>query len=207
MRRTQPCFQLFKADTALTAKRLLCAIACLPLGWPCAAPADSDSSLWSRLEAGGYVLLLQHAGESTATQQSSGRPPEACGKQDELSDQGRRDASRLKDALQQHNVAVGRVLACHDCRCIQTAGLLFGRAEPWSIIDAVDSADASMAAQKSAALREAVSRWSSSENLVLISHRSNYQQAFGVHPDAAQLLVIEPLGENGFRLLGRLNFN
>ena len=84
---------------------------------------------------------------------------------------------------------------------------MFGRAEPWSIIDDAVSDDASRGAEKSAALREAVGRWSSNENLVLISHQSNFQQAFGAHPDEAQLLVIEPLGDDGYRLLGRLNLN
>jgi phosphohistidine phosphatase SixA len=192
---------------AAMARQLLCGLACLQLllGCPAAALADADADLWARLEAGGYVVLLQHASALPATQRSPGVPPEACGEYDELSDPGRREAGRLRDSLQRHHVSVGRVLTCHDCRCIQTAGIVFGRAEPWSIIDEAVSDGSSESAEKRAALREAVGRWSSGENLFLISHQSNYQHAFGVHPGATQLLVIEPLGDGGFRLLGRLN--
>ena len=44
----------------------------------------------------------------------------------------------------------------------------------------------------------------SSDNLVLVSHQSNIETALGVIPKSAQVLVIEPLGDAGFRLLGTL---
>ena len=179
----------------------------LLLSFSTATQAETDTDLWARLEAGGYVLLLQHASALPATQRANGLRPEDCGQHDELSDQGLIEASRLRDTLQQHHVSVGRVLTSRDCRCIQTAGIVFGRAEPWSIIDDAVNDDASRSAEKSAALREAIRRWSSNENLVLISHQSNIQQAFGAHHDGAQLLVIEPLGDDGFRLLGGLRFD
>jgi phosphohistidine phosphatase SixA len=175
----------------------------------CAATtqAEVDVNLWARLEAGGYVILLQHASALPAARRSPGLSPENCGENDELSGQGQLEATRLRDNLQRHNVSVGRVLTSHDCSCVQTAGVVFGRAEPWSIIDDAVNDDASRGAEKSSALREAVGRWSSNKNLVLISHRSNFQQAFGAHPDGARLLVIEPLGDDGYRLLGLLSFN
>ncbi len=194
----------------LLIRKLTVALASLPLllTYSTPAQADSNAELWTKLKAGGYVLLLQHAMGLTANQQPSGVAPEACGAQDELSEQGQLEAKKLADALSLHKVSVDRVLACHDCRCIQTAGIVFGRAEPWSVIDDADD-DTSTSAQKTEALREAVRRWSSSENLALISHRSNYQRAFGAQPGVADMgvadmLVIEPLGDGGFRLLGRL---
>lgn len=160
-------------------RQLLCGLACLHLLFSCstATQAETDTDLWARLEAGGYVLLLQHASALPVTQTAPGLRPEDCGQHDELSNQGRLKASLLRDTLQRQHVSVGRVLTSRDCRCIQTAGIAFGRAEPWSIIDDVVYDDASRGAEKSVALREAVRRWSSNENLILISHQSNYQQA------------------------------
>jgi len=200
-------FLFSKQRLAVIIRQLLLGLACMHLLFSCstATQAETDTDLWARLEAGGYVLLLQHASALPATQRANDLRPEECGQQDELSDQGLLEASRLRDTLQRHHVSVGRVLTSRDCRCVQTAGIVFGRAEPWSIIDDADNDTASRVEEKSAALREAVRRWWSTENLVLISHRSSYQNAFGVHAGRAQLLVFEPLGDDGYRLLGRLN--
>jgi len=200
-------FLFSKQRLAVIIRQLLLGLTCMHLLFSCstATQAETDTDLWARLEAGGYVLLLQHASALPATQRANDLRPEECGQQDELSDQGLLEASRLRDTLQRHHVSVGRVLTSRDCRCVQTAGIVFGRAEPWSIIDDADNDTASRVEEKSAALREAVRRWWSTENLVLISHRSSYQNAFGVHAGRAQLLVFEPLGDDGYRLLGRLN--
>ena len=198
-----------KQKQSVIIRQTLWGLACfqLLLSYTNATQADSDVNLWAKLEAGGYVLLLQHANALPSTQRSPDLPPGECGEHDELSAQGQLEASRLRDKLQRHHVSFGRVLTSHDCRCVQTAGIVFGRAEPWSIIDDAVNDDASRSAEKSDALREAIRRWSSNENLVLISHQSNIQQAFGAHHDGAQLLVIEPLGDDGFRLLGGLRFD
>jgi phosphohistidine phosphatase SixA len=200
-------FFFSKHRPTLTGRQLLFGLACLHFlfSYSTVAQAETDSELWARLQAGGYVLLMQHASALPAGQRANDLRPEACGQDDELSDQGLLEASRLRDMLQRQHVSVGRVLTSRDCRCIQTAGIVFGRAEPWSIIDDAENDSASRVEEKSAALREAVRRWWSNENLVLISHRSTYQNAFGVHPGRAQLLVFEPLGDDGYRLLGRLN--
>ena len=190
-------------------KHLLWGFACLHLlpAFATAAQGSTDSNLWEKLQAGGYVLLLRHASAPPATQQSPGPSRVDCGGHDSLSGEGQLEARRLKEELQRHDVSIGRVLTSHDCRCIQTAGIVFGLAEPWSIIDDVMNDDTTTGAAKNAALREAVSRWSSMQNLVLISHQSNFQQAFAAYPVRAQLLVIEPLGDEGFRLLGGLHFD
>ena len=106
--------------------------------------------------------------------------------------------------MRNHSVSVARVLTSHDCRCIETAAIVFGQAEPWSVIDDVRADNAPLAIDKNIALREAISRWTSSDNLVLVSHQSNIETALGVIPKSAQVLVIEPLGDAGFRLLGTL---
>ena len=190
-------------------KQLLWGFACLHLlpAFAAAAQGDPESILWERLQTGGYVLLLQHASAPPATPRPPGLSHLNCGGHDSLSGEGQVEAHRLKEKLQRHGISIGRVLTSHDCRCIQTAGIVFGLAEPWSIIDDIVNDDTTTGAAKSAALREAVSRWSSNQNLVLISHQSNFQQAFAAYPARAQLLVIEPLGDDGFRLLGRLHFD
>ena len=184
--------------------RKLVAPACLALT-ACTSFAQSspDEALWNRLAQGGYVLLIAHASTRPAVPPQAALAPERCGSQDHLSNQGRREARRLKDQLRRHGVPVGRVLTSHDCRCIQTAGAIFQQAEPWSIIDE-PRGDAETVRIRTVALREAISRWASDDNLALVTHPENIREALGVVTRPAELLVIEPLGDAGFRLLGRL---
>lgn len=188
-------------------RNVIWGVACFQLLLSCSttAPADSEMGLWAKLQTGGYVLLLLHASAMPATRQPPSLPHADCSGLDTLSDLGQLEARRLKEHLQRHGVSLARVLTSHDCRCVQTAGIVFGLAEPWSIIDDAVNDDTSTGTEKQAALREAIGRWSSDGNLVLVSHRSNFQQAIGAYPDEKQLLVIQPLGDYGFRLLGRLN--
>jgi len=174
------------------------------LACACSAQPTPESSLWAKLSQGGYVLLLAHADAAQAQPQSTPFSAQHCSKQDQLSERGRLEAQRLKQALRSHAVSVGRVLTSSDCRCIATAGIVFGRAEPWSIIDDAPNDDAQMRREKRIALREAISRWKSHDNLALVTHQSNIQSALEVHAQPAEVLVIEPLGDAGYRLLGAL---
>ncbi len=175
----------------------------------CVSQATPKNDLWDKLAEGGYVLLIPHADATAAAADSAALASELCAEQGHLSRQGRSAAQQLKHRLQGQGVSVGRVLTSHDCRCIETAAIVFGRAEPWDIIDDTDSEDPSVAREKTVALREAISRWGSSDNLALVSHQDNIARAFGVAAQATEMhateiLVIEPRGDGGFRLLGRL---
>ena len=169
-----------------------------------ASEAGTESDLWDQLAQGGYVLLIPHASAPSAQAMPPELEVEQCARQDHLSEQGRSEARQLGETLRNHSVSVGRVLTSHDCRCIETAAIVFGQAEPWSVIDDVRDDNAPIARDNSTALREAVSRWTSSDNLALVSHQSNIEAALGVITKSAQVLVIEPLGDAGFRLLGTL---
>ena len=104
----------------------------LPLG---AAP--NDAALWQRLRGGGHVLLMRHA----ATDPGIGDPPgfvlERCASQRNLSDAGRRDARRIGDALRRRGIPIGEVLSSRWCRCLDTARLVFGRADPAPMLDSM----------------------------------------------------------------------
>jgi phosphohistidine phosphatase SixA len=185
--------------------RALGALACS--GLTACAPASeagAQPDLWDRLAQGGYVLLLPHASAPSAQALPPQVATDQCARQDHLSEQGRSEAQQLGEKLRNHSVSVGRVMTSHDCRCIETAAIVFGKAEPWSVIDHVRDDNAPITRDKSIALREAISRWASSDNLALVSHQGNIEAALGVITNSAQVLVIEPLGDAGFRLLGSL---
>ncbi|MGD2140466.1 MAG: hypothetical protein PVH25_08730 [Burkholderiales bacterium] len=168
-----------------------------------ASRAGTQQGLWEAVSRGGYVLIMPHASAA-----QSGQPPAvvsgSCAGKDALSQRGRVEAQQLRQALLRHAVSAGRVLTSFDCRCIETAGIVFGRAEPWSIIDAPLDNGKDTADDSRIALREAVSRWKSDENLALVSHQDTIRRAIGVDLHPAEVLVIEPRADAGFRLIGRL---
>jgi phosphohistidine phosphatase SixA len=172
-----------------------------------ASPLKAEQPLWGTLARGGYVLLMPHASAVPADTSPTNLEVDQCRNLDLLTRRGRYQAQRLKDALRRHAITVGRVLTSHDCRCIETASAVFGQAEPWSIIDDTRNDDTPTVSNKRIALREALSRWQSNENLALVSHQTSIRAALDVKTQPAEVLVIEPLGDAGFRLVGRLRFD
>ena len=170
----------------------------------CAGRSVERQSLWNALSHGGYVLLMPPASAPDNETQRTPAMPKGCAEKDPLSEQGHIEAQRLKQELQSHAVAVGRVLTGSDCRCVMTAGIVFGTAEPWSIIDDAGEDDARMRQDKNSALREAISRWKSEDNLALVTHGNNIRDALGVDVQPGEVLVIEPMGDAGYHLLGQL---
>lgn len=150
------------------------------------------------------MLILPHAGPSGRAPSEAEAGSDGCATQNDLSDDDKLKLQNLKNEMRSHDVSIGRVLASHDCRCIETAGILFGETQPWSIVDDSRQSDLKLADQRRAALLEAVSRWDSDDNLAVITHRTTIREAFGIDMAPAELLLIEPLGDEGFRVIGRL---
>ena len=180
------------------------ALLCIAAGCASAGGNGTAPEFWNRLEQGGTVLILPHAGPSGRTRSEAEAGADSCGTQNHLSDDDKLKLQNLKNQMRSHDVSIGRVLASHDCRCIQTAGILFGQAQPWSIVDDNRQIDRKLADQRRAALLEAVSRWDSDDNVSIVTHQATIREAFGIDMAPAELLLIEPLGDEGFRIIGRL---
>ena len=195
----------FIASGTLSAAMIASRAILIILSFPVAASTGPAAATWQALEAGGYVIVLAHAGEGVNAGSASSRASGNCSQDEHISDTGRQLLERIKTMLQRHGISAGRVLTSHDCRCVLTAGILFGRAEPWSIIDETGVADEQFAQQRQAAVREAISRWSSAGNLALVTHQSTIKDALGHELSAGELLVVEPRGDTGFRIIGRLH--
>lgn len=151
------------------------------------------------------MLILAHADETKAARDHPVLAPDDCTTREHLSRAGKQVLARLNNRIRGSNVTVGRVLTSHDCRCVETAGILFARAQPWSIIDDSGQLDTDLARQRRAALIEAASRWTSEDNLALVTHRTVIRETFDISLAPAELLLIEPLGDEGFRVIGRLS--
>lgn len=85
------------------------------------------------LREGGCVIAFRHA-----LAPGTFDPPEFklgdCGTQRNLSDGGRAQARRIGEWFEARGLSPARVRSSPWCRCVDTARLAFGRAEPWAAL-------------------------------------------------------------------------
>lgn len=97
----------------------------------CVRAQDPLSALARR----GGVLLIRHA----STEAGLGDPPGfalgQCSTQRNLSDAGRAEARAMGEWFRRHGLQPQAVLSSQWCRCLDTARLALGRAEPWPALN------------------------------------------------------------------------
>lgn len=166
-----------------------------------ASPAYADDALWARLKQGGHYLVLRHA-TAPGTFDPPGYRIDDCSTQRNLSDDGRAEARRLGAELRKQNVPIGRVLSSRWCRCLETARLAFGRAEPWPALDSLRRGEEDARTRE---MRAFVSAPLSGSNIVLVTHQFNIRAVTGLPSiESGETIVLAPLGDAGFRVAGRL---
>lgn len=168
------------------------------------AHAADEAALWKRLAAGGHVVVMRHA----ATTPGVGDPPgfrlEDCKTQRNLSPAGRADAKAVGAAFHAHAVPVGRVLTSRYCRCVDTAELAFGRAEPAEMVDSTWQQDSATQDRKMAAVRKYVATFSEPGNLVLVTHDVNVRALTGESLAQGEMVVAKAKEDGGLEVLGTL---
>jgi broad specificity phosphatase PhoE len=176
------------------------ALAALALAAP---PTAADAPLVDLLRAGGQVIVMRHA----ATDRSLGDPPgfrlDDCSTQRNLSEAGRSQARRLAAALAARRIPIARVLSSQWCRCLETARLAFGAAEPWPALNSFFH-DRTLEAERTREVRALAGERPAKGNLVLVTHQVNIGALTGVYPAEGELVVLTPLGHGGFRVAGTM---
>ena len=165
--------------------------------------AVADETLWQLLRGGGQVVLMRHAVTTPGVGDPAGFKLDDCSTQRNLTDAGRDDARRVGATFKSRGIPVGSVLSSPWCRCLETARLAFGTAEPWEPLSNLFDNRAGEAEQLRA-LRELAGRRPSGGNVVLVTHGSVVLPLTGIQPAPAELVVLTPDGAGRFRIAGRL---
>ena len=97
-----------------------------------AAPAAHDDAA-ALLRQGGVIIAFRHA-LAPGTFDPPGFQPGVCSTQRNLSDEGRAQARRIGEWFKAAGLQPARVRSSPWCRCLDTATLAFGQAEPWSAL-------------------------------------------------------------------------
>src|SRR5258706_14234881 len=138
----------------------------------------APAHLLAELLKGGYILYFRHAATDLSQNDERMKSYEDCANQRNLVDRGRSDARAAAAAIRNLGIPVGRVLASPFCRTVETAQLLFGRAEKMQEVRGGPSAPADT--ERYAALRRVLATpVGDGSNPTVVSHGNPFYSVAG----------------------------
>jgi hypothetical protein len=176
------------------------------LAWPLlplwAAGGDEVAGL---LRGGGVVIAFRHA-LAPGTFDPPGFKPGVCATQRNLSDEGRAQARRIGAWFEARQLSPARVRSSPWCRCLDTASLAFGSAEPWAALGSPRGASESTNAASLAALRRAVVTASAPGRPfeAWVTHMFVLSDLAGFSASSGEGLVLRADADGSPRVLARL---
>ena len=188
---------------ALLAMLALC---CLAPAWAASDAGDAlaGPTLVAALRQGGLIIYFRHTSTDFGQNDDQMTGYEDCARQRNLTEQGREEARQIGAAIERLRLPIGDVLASPFCRTMETARLIFGRAQATSAVRGgparPDSPD------RYSELRELLSTAPRpGTDLVIASHGNPFRAVVGGDYLAeGEAAVIRPLGTQGFRVLARI---
>lgn len=174
-----------RTGTALALVALAVAVAV-----PARAGADGGQKLAPRLEGrelieavqrGGTVLLVRHTTTEPVTPDPNMMVLTDCTTQRNLSEEGRRQARRIRDSFEKLGIQVDRVLASPYCRTMETGNLAFGTAEASETLRVGDAPAGEGRSDPGIAIRKLLdTEPAAGKNNVLVAHSVTLLYAFGL---------------------------
>jgi hypothetical protein len=164
----------------------------------------SGPALVSALRQGGLILYFRHTSTDFGQNDDQMTGYEDCSRQRNLTDQGRDEARKIGAEIKRLQLPIGEVLASPFCRTMETARLMFGRAQSTAAVRGgparPDSPD------RYAELRKLLSTPPQpGTDLVIASHGNPFAAVAGTpYLAEGEAAVIRPLGADGFRIVARI---
>jgi broad specificity phosphatase PhoE len=165
------------------------------------AQAEASEALWALLRSGGQVVIMRHASTDSTTGDPDTMRLEDCSTQRNLSLSGREEAKRIGSAFKSRGITVDDVRSSVWCRCLDTATLAFGMANPWLPLNSFFR-NREREPGQTGAVRELVSRHRGG-TLILVTHQLNITALTGVYPAEGEMIILTPRGAN-FAVAGRV---
>ena len=186
-------------------------IAVLAFGCLCHAlaaglPAEtlSGPALLAALRAGGLIIYFRHTSTDFGQNDEQMTGYEDCARQRNLTDQGREEARRIGAEIARLGLPIGEVLASPFCRTMETAKLMFGRAQATPAVRGgparPDTPDRYSELKKLLSTPPAPGT-----DLVIASHGNPFRAVTGSEYLAeGEAAVVRPLGAQGFAIVARI---
>jgi broad specificity phosphatase PhoE len=168
-----------------------------------AGPAFAKENLWNLLRHGGQVVAIRHAQTTPGAGDPAGFRLDDCATQRNLNEEGRAQARRMGATFRMQGVPIAAVISSPWCRCLETARLAFGGAEPWPALSNLHGRPENEARQ-ARAMRKRISAFRGPGNLVLVSHGVTIRAATGTYLGMGELVVLTPQGNGKFTVAGTI---
>jgi phosphohistidine phosphatase SixA len=169
--------------------------------WAVAAAQITDA-VWEALRTPGSVVVLRHSYAPGTFD-----PPDArlddCSTQRNLDDRGRAQARRIGEAFRGNGIAVGTVLSSPRCRCLDTARLAFGQAQPWDPLQGA-LRDEERRRREVAEIKKAIAAHGDGPPLVLVTHGSVVQDLTGLNVPMGAFVVLRRTAAGNHTVAGQL---
>jgi broad specificity phosphatase PhoE len=173
----------------------------LLLAWPPAAARASDA-VWEAIREPGAVVVVRHSHAPGGFDPPTARLDD-CSTQRNLDEAGRAQAGRIGEAFRDRGIAAGRVLSSPRCRCLDTARLAFGRAEPLHALQG-SLRDQRLRQQRLDETRRAIDGHRGPWPLVLVTHGSVVSDLTGQQIRMGELLVLRRAADGRYEVAGQL---
>jgi hypothetical protein len=175
------------------------------LAWPLWPAAAADDEVARLLREGGAVIAFRHA-LAPGTFDPPGFKPGVCPTQRNLSEEGRAQARRIGEWFRQRGLKPARVRSSPWCRCLDTATLAFGAAEPWSALGSPRGATEATNAESLAALRRALAAASAPGRPfeAWVTHMFVLADLAGTNTASGEGLVLRADGAQSVKVVARL---
>ena len=175
------------------------------------ASAEFSDALLAGLRQGGYIIYMRHGPTNKAEQPKEQALLKAgefrlddCSTQRKLSAEGREEARRIGEAFASRGIPVGEVLSSQWCRCLETARLAFGKAQPWTALNSNLNDSARAPEEKNREARARLSDKPASGNLILVTHNFNIRDLTGLTTTQGEMVIVAPEGAGRFTVVGKL---
>jgi len=175
------------------------------LAWPLWPAVAADDEVARLLREGGALIAFRHA-LAPGTFDPPGFKPGVCSTQRNLNDDGRAQARRIGEWFSARGLKPARVRSSPWCRCLDTASLAFGTAEPWAALGSPRGATESTNAQSLTELQRALATASVPGRPfeVWVTHMFVLSDLTGTNSASGEGLVLRADGAQGVKVLGRL---
>lgn len=193
---------------------LATAIALLALSGP--APAETRSSspdpvhalqgaaLVKALRAGGLTLYFRHTATDFTQNDTAMKGYDECALQRNLSEEGRRQARAIGDWVRRLSLPVGEVVASPFCRTMETGRLMFGRAEPSTVVRGYEGTSSAQADYTRLVALLASPPAKAGTLRMITTHGNPFRAIAGPpHLDEGEAAVLKPLGSS-FAVVARI---
>ncbi|MDB5042673.1 MAG: hypothetical protein JWN27_3399 [Candidatus Eremiobacteraeota bacterium] len=170
--------------------------------WAQQAAPLRGAALVDALRGGGYVILMRHA----ATEAKVDAPTvdvADCTTQRNLSPEGRATARAIGARVTALALPIADVKASPFCRALESARLIFGRADPVAGLHEFAVKDAAASADAAAALRPLlVASPPAGKDTVVVTHGFNVKSVTGLDVLEGEAVVVKPDAHGGYTIVG-----